>query len=286
MPIPDFPVGTLVENAFGQCIVIERPVAVDLASVFAAERSAVCCIQRNLQLVYGIGPVTEARLRAEGYHTLYDLLEHPRWAEPARPAVDALDRADGHALARLGVRDVELLSLCALHEVAFVDIETTGLVSTCPLFMVGMLLPESAREVCLVQAFARDYDEEEAVLEEARARLAGARAIVTYNGKSFDMPFIARRMAYYGWDCELDAVVVDLRWPARRRFYDTLPNCRLTTIQSMVLDCPREDDIPGRLIPEVYIEYVRTRDPNLVLPIIDHNELDLLAMAGLLPHLI
>jgi len=79
---------------------------------------------------------------------------------------------------------------------------------------------------------------------------------------------------------------VDLVWPARRMWNGALPDCKLATVQSIILDCPREGDIPGRLIPEVYVEYVRTGDASLVLPIIDHNELDLLAMAGLLPFLV
>ncbi len=286
MPVPDFPRGEPVENAYGECIVIEKPVPVDLGGVWGCTRLHVSCISNNLQLVYGIGPVTEARLREEGYSTLYDLLAHPRWADLARPVVDALDRGDGRELARLGVRDIELLSLCDPGDVVFVDIETTGLVSTCPLFMIGMLCPESKCELRLVQAFARDYDEEAAVIEEARARLAQARAVVTYNGKSFDIPFISRRMAYHGRPDELEAMVVDLLWPTRRLWHNALPDCRLATVQSMVLDCPREGDIPGRLIPEVYVEYVRTGDAGLVLPIIDHNELDLLAMAGLLPFLV
>ncbi len=286
MPVSEFPRGTPVENAYGECIVIEKAVPADLGSVWDGKSLDGSCISSNLQLVYGIGPVTEARLRAEGYDTLYDLLGHPRWAGLARPVVEALDRGDGRELARLGVRDVELLSLCGPGDVVFVDIETTGLVSTCPLFMIGMLLPESACELRLVQAFARDYDEEAAVLEEACARLAQARAVVTYNGKSFDMPFISRRMAYYGRCDELEAMVVDLLWPTRRLWHVALPNCKLATVQSMVLDCPRDEDIPGRLIPEVYVEYVRTGDASLVLPIIDHNELDLLAMAGLLPFLV
>ena len=286
MLIPDFPRGTPVENAYGECIVIDKAVPIDLGGVWNGTRLHVSCISNNLQLVYGIGPVTEARLRAEGYNTLYDLLDHPRWRDPARPVIEALDRGDGRELARLGVRDIELLSLCAPDDVVFVDIETTGLVSTCPLFMIGMLCPESTHELRLVQAFARDYDEEAAVLEEARARLAGARAVVTYNGKSFDMPFISRRMAYYGRSEELEAMVVDLVWPARRMWNGALPDCKLATVQSIILDCPREGDIPGRLIPEVYVEYVRTGDASLVLPIIDHNELDLLAMAGLLPFLV
>jgi hypothetical protein len=286
LPVSEFPRGTPVENAYGECIVIEKAVPADLGSVWDGKSLDGSCISSNLQLVYGIGPVTEARLRAEGYDTLYDLLGHPRWAGLARPVVEALDRGDGRELARLGVRDVELLSLCGPGDVVFVDIETTGLVSTCPLFMIGMLLPESACELRLVQAFARDYDEEAAVLEEACARLAQAKAVVTYNGKSFDMPFISRRMAYYGRCDELEAMVVDLLWPTRRLWHVALPNCKLATVQSMVLDCPRDGDIPGRLIPEVYVEYVRTGDASLVLPIIDHNELDLLAMAGLLPFLV
>lgn len=286
MPVSEFPRGTPVENAYGECIVIEKAVPADLGSVWDGKSLDGSCISSNLQLVYGIGPVTEARLRAEGYDTLYHLLGHPRWADLARPVVEALDRGDGRELARLGVRDVELLSLCGPGDVVFVDIETTGLVSTCPLFMIGMLLPESACELRLVQAFARDYDEEAAVLEEACARLAQAKAVVTYNGKSFDMPFISRRMAYYGRCDELEAMVVDLLWPTRRLWHVALPNCKLATVQSMVLDCPRDGDIPGRLIPEVYVEYVRTGDASLVLPIIDHNELDLLAMAGLLPFLV
>jgi hypothetical protein len=286
LPVSEFPRGTPVENAYGECIVIEKAVPADLGSVWDGKSLDGSCISSNLQLVYGIGPVTEARLRAEGYDTLYDLLGHPRWADLARPVVEALDRGDGRELARLGVRDVELLSLCGPGDVVFLDIETTGLVSTCPLFMIGMLLPESACELRLVQAFARDYDEEAAVLEEARTRLAQARAVVTYNGKSFDMPFISRRMAYYGRCDELEAMVVDLLWPTRRLWHVALPNCKLATVQSMVLDCPRDEDIPGRLIPEVYVEYVRTGDASLVLPIIDHNELDLLAMAGLLPFLV
>lgn len=287
MPVvSDFPRGVPVENACGECIVIEKTVPVDLCGFWDHGRPHTSCISDNLQLVYGIGPVTEARLRAEGYNNLYDLLEHPRWADLARPVVEALDRGDGRELAGLGVRDVELLSLCGPGDIVFVDIETTGLMSTCPLFMIGMLLPEPTHELRLVQAFARDYDEEAAVLEEARSRLSHARAVVTYNGKSFDMPFISRRMAYHGCCDELDVVVVDLVWPTRRLWSGTSPDCRLATVQSMVLDCPREGDIPGRLIPEVYVEYVRTGDANLVLPIIDHNELDLVAMAGLLPFLV
>ena len=45
----------------------------------------------------------------------------------------------------------------------------------------------------------------------------------------------------------------------------------------------QENDIPGYMIPEVYQTFVRTGDAGLVLPIIDHNELDLIAMADLLP---
>jgi len=56
--------------------------------------------------------------------------------------------------------------------------------------MVGMIIPSDGGLV-LHQLFAREYEEEPAVLEETLARLDGARAVVTYNGKRFDMPSYA-----------------------------------------------------------------------------------------------
>ncbi|MDD2201643.1 MAG: ribonuclease H-like domain-containing protein [Firmicutes bacterium] len=281
----DFPRGAVVTNSSGSCIGIEKEMEAEPLAPIAPARAAISRIASNLQLVYGIGPVREAELKRDGYTTLFDLLVHERWGRGARPIVEALERSDRQALSSCGVPDLDLLALCAPDEVVFLDIETTGLSSTSTLFMVGMIIP-SEQGLILHQLFARDYEEEPAVLEETLVRLNGVRAVVTYNGKRFDMPFIRRRLAYYGRDDDPQTSVIDLCPPARRRFSFALPNCRLSTIQTMVLDCPRDGDIPGFLIPDLYNHWVRTGDADTILPVLDHNELDLIAMVDLLPLLI
>lgn len=276
-----FPRGNTCQNSSGECIVIERQVAGSgpgwLGREGAAERVAA-----NLRLVKGVGPVTEAKLRAEGYNNVYDLQSHPRWGPAAAVAVEWIEARDWASLLSRRASDLGLLEMCDPEHTVFLDIETTGLTASAPLFMVGMLLPEpDGFRLC--QLFARDYDEETAVLEETAARLGSAHAVVTYNGRCFDMPYISRRLAYYGRAESFGGLVVDLLAHARRAFRSQLPDCRLTTIQTMILNTPRENDIPGYMIPEVYQTFVRTGDASLVLPIIDHNELDLMAMADLLP---
>lgn len=280
-----FPRGAVVSNSSGTCIAIEKDMASQFVGVIPEPEEAVSRIARNLQLVYGIGPVREAGLKEEGYATLFDLLSHEKWGQGARPIVEALERADGWELLRYGVSGLDILAFCAPEEVVFLDIETTGLSSTSALFMVGMIIP-SERGLILHQLFAREYEEELAVIEETLARLADARAVVTYNGKSFDMPFLLRRLAYYGREDNPHAAIVDLCPPARRKYSFSLPNCRLSTIQTMVLDVPRDGDIPGSLIPGLYNDWVRTGDAEKIIPVLDHNELDLVAMVDLLPLLI
>lgn len=281
----DFPRGAVVTNSSGSCIGIEKEMEAEALAPIAPARTAIFRIASNLQLVYGIGPVREGELKRDGYRTLFDLLAHERWGQGACAVVEALERADARGLSSFGVPDLDLLALCAPNEVVFLDIETTGLSSTSALFMVGMIIP-SEQGLVLHQLFAREYEEEPAVLEETLTRLDGARAVVTYNGKRFDMPFIRRRLAYYGRDDAPQTSVIDLCTPARRKFSFALPNCRLSTIQTMVLDCPRDGDIPGFLIPDLYNHWVKTGDADTILPVLDHNELDLIAMVDLLPLLI
>ena len=281
-----FPRGKVCSNDHGEFIAIEKRVACSGAGPgWAGIPGAHERIAANLRLVHGIGPVTEARLKNEGYLSVYMLTEHERWCDGARCAIEWIENRDWSSLLSRRASDVGLLGMCNPENTVFLDIETTGLSATAPLFMVGMLIPDDDG-LRLCQLFARNYDEETAVLDETVKLLADAQAVVTFNGRSFDVPFIRRRLAYYGRDDAFEGLVVDLLSHARRRFRNELPDCRLATIQTTILSTPRCDDIPGELIPQVYQTFVRTGDAELVLPIIDHNEWDLVAMADLLPLLV
>jgi uncharacterized protein YprB with RNaseH-like and TPR domain len=170
------------------------------------------------------------------------------------------------------------------RRLALLDIETAGLTAA-PLFLVGLLTLD-AGGLALHQYFARDYTEEAAMLEGFLRAASGFDGLVTYNGTSFDLPYILERATYHRLPGVLAAPHLDLLPRARKRWRGAVPNCRLVTLESHVLGRCRVGDVPGSAIPQLYHDFVRTANWDLLAPVFHHNALDLLAMAELLPHLL
>lgn len=166
----------------------------------------------------------------------------------------------------------------------FFDIETTGLTPSAYVFLCGMMYLRGGNFV-IEQAFARDYSEELAMLLYVRGVIGRFPVMVTYNGVSFDVPFVRTRLAVGRIGLDGPREHVDLLFPARQRFRSVLPNCRLETIERHLRGVEREGDIPGSEIPEAYHEFVRTGDARKIKRILHHNRMDLLAMAALFNHL-
>lgn len=164
---------------------------------------------------------------------------------------------------------------------AFMDTETAGL-RDAPLFLVGILRYTDCGWETL-QLLARDYDEEPALLVEA-ARLLGERPVlVTFNGLTFDVPFIRTRMRYHRLQPLYEpGHHVDLLKPARRQFRRSLPDCRLQTLEARLLGQVRSGDIPGAEVPRVYHEFV-AGGGSAMPSVLEHNRLDLLALLKLAP---
>lgn len=234
----------------------------------------------DLQLVRGVGPVNEARLKELGISSVCGLVGHPRWGDHARRIMELVDRCDFRGLQVLGARDWDLLSYFDPKDIVFLDIETTGLWASQPLFLIGLLFRRGGRMV-VNQFFARHYREEKAVLAAANEVIQGFKVIVSYNGKRFDIQYISARSVAHRLFFSYPHHHVDLLYHARRRFGGQLPDCRLATLEERLLNFRREGDIPGYLIPQTYHRYVQQRDPEIIRPVIDHNRLDLLAMARL-----
>ncbi len=167
-------------------------------------------------------------------------------------------------------------------ELAFLDIETAGL-SALPVFLVGILQFRGG-SVEIAQILARDLPEEAALLHETARILTGCSAIFTYNGRTFDMPYLRDRAIYHGVDFHPRAEHIDLLPLARKRFKGKFPDCKLQTLESCLCGRERTDDIPGADIPQRYQEFVRSQDGRLLECIIRHNRLDILTLAELLPH--
>ena len=191
---------------------------------------------------------------------------------------------DGYLLIRQGIntkRDPELARLEA--PAFFLDLETLGFHGR-PLFLIGLLARlDNSWEV--VQLLARDYAEEEAILQKF-CELAEVEPVwQSFNGKSFDVPFLRNRAAFFRIRFPEPEEHLDLLHAARRVYKKVLPNCRLQTLEANLFDRVRVRDLPGWGIPEVYHEFVRTGRLRDVLRVLLHNREDLITLARLHVHL-
>lgn len=170
--------------------------------------------------------------------------------------------------------------------ILFLDIETAGLAANTYVFLCGLMYfqPETG-EFVVEQAFARDYAEEEGLLLHVRDALGRFDTVVTYNGSSFDLPFLRTRMAVHRIPDIVPMGSVDLLHATRRVFRPELPNVRLVTVEAHLRGVERVDDIPSRFIPRAYHEYVRTQDARIIRNVVYHNRMDIFTMAVILNHL-
>jgi len=171
------------------------------------------------------------------------------------------------------------LAECDPRRVLYLDIETTGL-SGCPLFLAGVMEFEGD-DFLVKQYFARNYAEERHLLADLADYLPGFDLLVTFNGRSFDVPYVRDRATVnrvtVGWPPRH----FDLLHESRRRWGRKLPDCRLSTLEQLICRRCRVDDISGDQIPAVYHAFVHTEDASLMRHVIHHNALDLLTMAEL-----
>jgi uncharacterized protein YprB with RNaseH-like and TPR domain len=164
--------------------------------------------------------------------------------------------------------------------VVYLDLETTGLRNT-PLFLVGLMYSEG-EDLVVDQLFARDYTEERAVLSFVYSMLDSREVLVTFNGNTFDIPFLANRMTFHALPMRMPRSHVDLLPISRSLMKGRTPNHRLQTLERFVLGRKRTGDIPGSEIPGAYHEFVRTQDARQMAAVIHHNRLDLLSMLELI----
>lgn len=166
------------------------------------------------------------------------------------------------------------------ERVAYLDLETTGLAGV-PLFLVGVMTLEEDG-FWLHQYVARDYTEEAPLLRRLERDLERTDILVTFNGKTFDIPFLKDRYTYHLLPWRPSWKHLDLLPHCRKRWRGVLPNCRLQTIESAVCGRDRVDDTPGSEIPGIYHEFVRTRNAAKLGGVFEHNQWDLVAMAEIL----
>lgn len=170
-----------------------------------------------------------------------------------------------------------------LSQAAFLDTETTGLAggTGTAAFLIGLGFVDGDRFV-VRQYFMRDYHEEPALLEGLAEDLRRFRHIVTFNGRTFDVPLLETRYRLDRGRFPLEgAPHFDLLPPARRLWKARLESCALQALEVALLGLRRHDDIPGDAIPGIYFDYVRRRDPRALAKVFNHNRTDIVSLAAL-----
>ncbi|MBK9239807.1 MAG: ribonuclease H-like domain-containing protein [Acidobacteria bacterium] len=170
----------------------------------------------------------------------------------------------------------------------FFDIETTGLSGGAGTvaFLVGCgwfeadgfrvrqwLMTGPAGERVLLDALARTFDD--------------ASLLVTFNGRTFDVPFMEMRWAFHRQDSPVEDVPHFDMLPAARRLWSRReddPSCSLTALERSVLGFHRVGDVPGFEIPARYFQFLRTGDPAVIEAVLEHNRLDLVSLAAVTAH--
>ncbi len=173
-------------------------------------------------------------------------------------------------------------TLPAPERLVYLDTETTGLAGgtgTCA-FLIGVGTIEGTQFV-VRQFFLRDYPEEKAVLRALAEILDSFDGLVTYNGKTFDVPLLETRYALARLKSPLGRLLhLDALHPARRLWRLRLESCKLTDLESAVLGIEREGDVAGSEIPGIYFDYLRTGDARGLQPVFYHNALDIMTLAA------
>ena len=201
------------------------------------------------------------------------------------------DLEDGAAL---GILDPSLRGPVSrtFPRTVFIDLETTGLsggagtlafLVGCGYFDLGafqvrqFLLTSHAAERALLTAVADFFD--------------GADLIVTYNGKTFDVPVMETRWMFHRLRMPLAEVPhFDMLHPARRLWRSRAgaggdieeAGCRLSTLEQTLFDVRRIGDVPGSEIPGRFFNFLRSGDPRPLEPVLEHNRLDLVSLAAVM----
>jgi len=171
-----------------------------------------------------------------------------------------------------------------IDDFIFLDTETTGLsggTGTIP-FMIG-----AARfiqnQFVVEQFFLRNPSEEKAQLAALTQFVDGGQAIVSYNGKSFDLPIINTRFILNRLGNPFEEMAhFDLLHISRRVWKRRLKQCNLGNIEKEILQFQRTgEDAPGYLVPEFYRDYLLNGDGSQIAKVFYHNEIDVVSLSAL-----
>jgi len=136
--------------------------------------------------------------------------------------------------------------------------------------------------IIVEQYLLDDFQDEMALLMAALSNVKNDTVFLSYNGRSFDIPFIKRRMFSYNLQFTLERPHFDLLLYVRKAWNEILEDCKLDTLETCLLGIEREIDVPSFLIPRYFVLSLRTQNIGPLVPIIEHNRQDIVSLFDIL----
>lgn len=164
----------------------------------------------------------------------------------------------------------------------FFDLETTGLSGgTGTLAFLAAIGRPVDRGFSVTQIFLADYPGESFFISAVLEALGTDTTLVTYNGKSFDLPLLRTRCVLNGISPP-DALHLDLLHVSRRLWRSVHGSASLGLLEQAVLGKDRGPDVPGSLIPALWFAYLSRGEEGRMDLVMSHNASDVASLASLL----
>ncbi len=283
MALEDVFEGRQIETDMGNCYLIES--SRDLSIIKIDKKKAAERLLSDLKLIYGIGEITEKKLKSLGYSSIKKLIDHPRYKKQAEQFIYFLENVDQQNLMGWVCRWFSkshphifcLSSFNRQSDFLILDIETLGLSNT-PIVLIGLAKIDNGT-VSIKQYLARNYDEEAALLISLKRHIGLETVFITFNGAMFDLPFIRQRYYYYRLRPDLERIHFDVLHFSRNMLKNRFKKYNLYSLEKNLLKINRDMDIPGFMVPDFYAQYIEQENIGTLVPLIQHNRQDLLSLA-------
>ncbi|KXG74226.1 ribonuclease H-like domain-containing protein [Thermotalea metallivorans] len=159
---------------------------------------------------------------------------------------------------------------------AMFDIETTGLnPEYSQVILIGILYVQEER-IAIRQLFCTHRNEEKILLETFQNEIKNFDMLLSYNGDTFDIPFLNKRFQYHHIPCKIESYKnFDLlRFVRKQKEILNLQDCKLKSVEKS-LGIHRKDILSGKESVELYNLFENNRNSHLKKLILLHNYDDL-----------
>ena len=183
---------------------------------------------------------------------------------------------------------IEQIESFKIQDFLFLDTETSGLslgAGSIIFLFGGCFFTDNGLEV--IQIFLEDPSNELLFLANVDELIQKHKCLISYNGKSFDIPMLRSRMVLnrlsHG---NLNKPHLDLLHFARGIWKLRLESRKLSDIEKDILAFQRsEDEVPGWLVPQLYQDYLSTGNASPLEGVFYHNEKDIVSLVALFSHI-